>query len=314
MWIPKNPPGGIVTKIFVGVASLALVHVTVIVAHTLLDETQPLDVAYPLDRIVEPVELVWARIWGKDDATKFRLRLAEERIEELEALVHSEKVLHMPEETRELLFDRLFADSLSMIRSALVDLDTVQTDNPHTFALIILSQSTLEDIVARVENVKSDTSYLESMNTKTDIFLLSVRLFIDANETILAGFTIEENVRSSILREVEQRRASLNLLDESDGECGNTGSDCSHTSDCCEGSGLACMPFQSSDGYTKRCQKQAVRICIMDCVMTDDLLAWGRAHRCSAGYRQDGMPSCDSVFGMSCTSDVNETTQTCWQE
>lgn len=304
MWIPKNPPGGVATKILVGLGSLVLMHVAFIVGHTVLDETMPTDIAYPLDRFMEHVEYGWSYVHGTESLAEFYLHRAEERVEEYEALITKVESNAVSTEKAAHVAYRLFTDAEKVMSGVLMLLPELHTDDTEAFALVVLAESTFEDVTLRVQNSIPEEENFVHIARRAEAFLAHVEHDLELSNAVLSKFSLDDDVQQTIRTRVRDQFSP----EPAPNACAVSGQECSTTADCCGGLGLTCSPFQSSSGLTRRCTQQVHRICTVECMGS----AWGRAHRCEAGHIRPGMPPCDSMQTRACP--VAGQTALCWQE
>ena len=320
MWIPKNPPGGWPVKMLAGIGSLALVHMVFIGGHHVLDDTAPTSVFYPLDRAVETVEILWARLWGSEMAIEARLHSTQERVHETEVMVDllmagERTAIDVVETVQSLLLDAGKQASLA-VRLAEEELQEVHDDVAH-FSMAIFVQSALEDSILRVSNILHSVQDNPEMVSVTEEFLLAAQLLLDTSDALVAAFDLPDDVRLSVREEVRQEilrgdnsRQDPGVPDSA--ECSLDGQECGKTADCCGGQGLTCMPFQSNEGFTRRCQRTVYSICMTECSTTPaGDSRWAEPRRCRAGYVEVGMLPCSSLVREQCAA-ISER-QPCWE-
>lgn len=319
MWIPKNPPGGLPVKMAAGVMSLVAVHLVFIGLHTLLDETSPMDTfVYPIDRTMEGVELQWSMLWGNDAEAEARSHFAHERIREIETLLVAVESGEYTREDATHIIQSLLSDALVMMDLAIASVQesaAAHPDDIHDFALAIFVESTVEDIVLRMMNVQSIIAERKALFELTDNFLITARTYLDVSTAIVATFHVPEGDQIIVREQVQQQfLGSVSIQPEADGSaCVAEGRQCGTTSDCCGSTGLVCMPFQSSSGFTRRCQRIVHRICVTDCKEVNGSAAWGTPHGCEAGYIENDIPPCSSLVRNQCDTE-EALVRDCWQK
>lgn len=298
---------GFIVGLLVSLFSFIAIHIGFIVTHELVNNATPKhSIAYTIDRKMESLELLIARIRSKEVRIEVQTHLANERIEELEKILVDTSSNDQQNQYLAMLLDDTYR-SMEAATSIVESYVDKERSNIHMFTVALLVESTADDITRRLINMEEHA--VETQKQSIATITQKIEKLLQRSIAITTRFDVEQSVAESIRTTIQQEIAARKLQNNDGAQhaCGSKNTTCETTRDCCGNLGLTCSPVTLSSGVkSKRCLEDTVLLCRITC----ESGTWKEPRACRMAAAPQDTPRCTDIAGKECTETVGDCLQT----